>query len=129
MATTAGILNALLGHSKVAALVYVVLGAAALVSIISLFFAFIWSLKVQKLIPTDALDPDDLDKTYLGFAERGNVGVGKRLIEAYAQFLRDRRENNATRAQDLKVAVRLCSVSAASSLVQLAAVFVALITR
>jgi len=129
MATTAGILNALLNHGKVAAGVYVVLGGAALLSIVALAFAFIWTLKVQDLIPTDALNPDDLDKTYLSFAEQGNVGVGKRLIEAYAQILRDRRKNNETRAENLKCTTTLCTVAALSSLVQLAAVFVALITR
>ena len=125
---TAGVLNALLGQSKVDGWVYPVLGLAAIASALALGFALRWSLKVQKVYETEALNPDTIDQ-YVAYAERGNVAVAKRLIETYTKLLRGRRQKNALRGQDLKCATRLCGISAGASLVQLIAVFVALITK
>ena len=57
MAVTAGVLNALLDQSAVEGWVYPVLGGAALVSTLALGMALAWTLQVQTLHTTDALDP------------------------------------------------------------------------
>jgi hypothetical protein len=128
MAATAGVLNALLDEKNVAGWVYPALGGAALASILGLAIALLWSREAWKLHATDALDPETLEQ-YVGHAENGVVAVGKNLILAYAQILRDRRAQNAIRAVDLKNASYACLFAALASLAQLAAVFVALISK
>jgi hypothetical protein len=130
MATTAGVLNALLDaeQGNLAAWVLPVLGGAALASTVALGFALAWTLQVQTLHKTDALDADTIDQ-YVPYAEKGNVAGAKNLITTYAQLLRARRKNNAQRARDLKVATVFCGVAATASLLQLLAVFVALISK
>jgi len=128
MATTAGVLNALLDQSKVHGWVYPVLGGAALASIVALGVALIWTLKVQKLRKTDALEVTTIED-YIDWAERGNPAVAKKLIQIYARLLDSRRESNGQRAEDLKAATKACVFAAGASLVQLAAVFVALIAK
>lgn len=128
MAATAGVLNALLDETNVSGWVYPVLGGAALASILGLFIALAWSREAWKTHPTDALDPETIEQ-YVSYAEDGVVAVGKNLIRTYAQILRDRRAKNATRAADLKKASVACLVASLASLAQLAAVFVALISK
>lgn len=128
MTVTAGVLNALLDENGVAGWVYPVLGGCAIASVVGLSLAFLWSAESWRLYRQDALDPDTLDQ-YVSFAERGNHGVAKNLIKAYAQILRDRRQHNRERVRDLKCASAACIVAASACLVQLAAVFVALIAK
>lgn len=126
MAVTAGVLNALLDQSAVDNWVYPALGGCALTSIVALAFALMWSMGAWRLRKSDALDPDTIEE-YVSYAERGNLAVTKQLIKAYAQILRDRRDQNAARARALKLATGACLLAAVASLVQLGAVFVALI--
>jgi hypothetical protein len=126
MAVTAGVLNALLGQRSVGDWVYPALGGCALASIVALAFALTWSVEAWRLRKSDALDPDTIEE-YVSYAERGNIAVTKQLIKAYAQILRDRRSQNAARAHDLKLATAACFLAGVASLVQLGAVFVALI--
>jgi hypothetical protein len=128
MATTAGVLNALLAEDKVAGWVYPVLGGTALGSIVALLIAFAWSQEVGKVQQTDALDPDTLDE-YIPFAEKGVEAVGKNLVSTYAQILRARRSNNAQRVGALKKLTIACGVAYVSSMAQLGAVFIALIFK
>jgi hypothetical protein len=128
MATTAGVLNALLDQDKVHGWVYPVLGTCALASIGALFAALIWSIEAWRLRESDALDPDTIEE-YISHAEHGNLAVAKNLVQAQAQILRDRRAQNAQRARGLESATRACLIAAGASLAQLAAVFVALIAK
>ena len=128
MATTAGVLNALLDEKGVAEWVYPLLAGCALLTIIALAMAFMWSLETWRVRPNDALDPETLEQ-YVSHAERGNIAVAKHLIGAYAQILRDRRRLNKERVADLKRATVACGVAALAALVQLAAVFVALVQK
>jgi hypothetical protein len=128
MATTAGVLNALLDESDVHGWVYPVLGGAALASIVALGFALSRTLQVQKLRKADALDPSTI-RDYVDWAERGHPAVAKNLIQTYARLLESRREGNGERSEALKAATWFCIAAAAASLVQLAAVFVALIAK
>ncbi|MEJ7787881.1 MAG: hypothetical protein WKF96_24025 [Solirubrobacteraceae bacterium] len=128
MATTAGVLNALLKETSVDRWVYPVLGGCALASIVALGLALTWSVETWRLRKSDALDPDTLEQ-YVSHAERGNVAVAKNLVAAYAQILRDRRTQNSKRVDDLKRATVACGIAAFASLAQLAAVFVALIEK
>lgn len=128
MVATVGVLNALLDQDKVNGWVYPVLGTCALASIIALFAALIWSLGAWRLRESDALDPDTIEE-YVPHAEHGNLAVAKNLIQAQAQILRNRRAQNAARAEALERATRACLLSAAASLAELAAVFAALIAK
>ncbi len=128
MATTVGVLNALLDDKSVDGWVFPVLGGCALASIMALGMALAWSLETWRVRESDALDPETLEQ-YVSHAERGNVAVAKNLIKANAQILRDRRSRNVARVADLKRATVACGITALASLVQLAAVFVALIVR
>ena len=128
MAVTAGVLNALLAQKGVSSWIYPVLGGCALGTIVALALALVWTTEAWRLRKSDALDPDTIEE-YVSFAERGNVGVTKRLIRAHAQILRDRRSQNAERAADLKSATVACLIAGVVSLVQLGAVFVALIEK
>ncbi len=146
MATTAGVLNALLSvgtgsnrgvlavllegpsTAAVAPWVYPTLGAFALASIVFLLFALLASARVWRTREMDALDPATI-KEYVAYAERANLGVSKRLIDAYADILADRREKNNQRKDHLKTASVLVVIAGVASLAQLAAVFIALITQ
>jgi len=128
MATTAGVLNALIDQDKVDAWVYPVLGGCALASILALLAALIWSLEAWRLRESPALDETTIMK-YVPFAESGNLAVTKNLIKAYAHMLQGRREGNTERASDLENATRACLFAASASLVQLGAVFVALMSK
>lgn len=128
MAVTAGVLNALLSQKSVEAWVYPVLGGCALASTLALALALVWSAESWRLRKSDALDPGTIEE-YVSFAERGNVAVTKQLIKAYAQILRDRRSQNSERAKDVKLATVACVVAGLASLLQLAAVFVALLDK
>jgi hypothetical protein len=146
MATTAGVLNALLSvgagshrgvlgvlldgsvTATVAPWVYPTLGAFALASIVCLLFALLASARVWRTREQDALDPATI-KEYVAYAERANLGVSKRLIEAYADILADRREKNKQRKDHLRTASFLAVLAGVASLALLAAVFIALITQ
>lgn len=128
MATTAGVLNALLSQTSVDDWVYPVLGGCALTSIVALGLALTWSIETWRIRESDALDPDTLEQ-YVSHAERGNVAVAKNLVCTYAQILRDRRLGNKKRVDDLKNATIACGFCALASLAQLGAVFVALISK
>jgi hypothetical protein len=128
MATTAGVLSALLDVSGVPAWVYPVIGGCALGSILALGMALAWSIETWRVRPHDALDPETLER-YVSHAARGNAVVAKNLVKAYSQILRDRRSQNQARVDDLKHATCACGFAALASLVQLGAVFVALIQQ
>lgn len=128
MATTAGVLNALLDQDTVADWVYPTLGSCALVSIVALLIALIGSLGAWRLRESDALDADTIEE-YIPYAEDGNLAVAKNLVQAQAQILRNRRAQNADRAKGLEHATWACLISAVASLAQLAAVFAALIAK
>jgi len=128
MAATAGVLNALLPRGDtVQGWVYPSLVATALVSIVSLGVAVWWTWKVWYLYKQDALDPKTIEQ-YVPHAEGGNAQVARKLIEAHATILRDRRTNNGKRATALKSGSWWCLIGAVAGLVQLAVVFVALLT-
>lgn len=128
MATTAGVLNALIDEDKVDGWVYPLLGGCALATIVALTLALLWSLETWRLRVTDALDPDTVE-SYIPYAERGNRAVVIKLIGAYAHVSRKRQEQNKDRAQALKRATVACGFAVLTSLVQLAAVFVALMSK
>jgi hypothetical protein len=125
MATTAGVLNALFDRGEVHSWPYVI-GGLALVSLLALIVALIWTQQVQKLHETDALEPKTI-KQYIAYAEKGNVGVAKHLITSYADFLQSRRDANEERVTDLKRAAVACTFSAIASVSQLGAAFLAVI--
>ena len=83
MATTAGVLNALIDEDKVDGWVYPLLGGCALATIVALILALLWSLETWRLRVTYALDPDTVE-SYIPYAERGNRAVVIKLIGAYA---------------------------------------------
>lgn len=146
MATTAGVLNALVrepqterpellgllfarsARASVEAWVIPTLGGFALGSIFFLFCTFIASAGVWKAREQDTLDPETI-KTYVAHAERGKVAVSKNLIDAYARILGDRRDANKRRIASFKRARFLAVLAGMASLAQLAAVFIALINQ
>lgn len=128
MATTAGVLNALIDADKVDRWVYPLLGGCALATIVALGLALAWSLETWRLRVTDTLDPDTIE-TYIPYAERANRAVAINLIQAYAHILRERQAQNKDRAHVLKRATVACGLAAVTSLVQLGAVFVALMSK
>jgi len=128
MATTAGVLNALIDAQQVDGWVYPVLGGFALISIVALIVAFAWVLEMWRLRESHALKADTIEQ-YISYAERGNIGVAKNLIKAYAKALGDRRLQNEAVAEDLINATRACAIAALASLLQLGAVFVALMSK
>lgn len=128
MATTAGVLNALIDTDKVDHWVYPLLGGCALATTVALGLALAWSLETWRLRVTDTLDPDTIE-TYIPYAERGNRAVAINLIRAYAHILRERQAQNKDRADVLKRATVACGLAGVASLVQLGAVFVALMSK
>jgi hypothetical protein len=103
MATTAGVLNALVKKGQPLDEVVYWVGGFAILSNVSLFAAVAWTAQVQRTRDTDALDPDTID-AYVEWAEKGHVAVAKNLIKTYAILLRSRREGNEKRAVDLNSA-------------------------
>jgi hypothetical protein len=129
MATTAGVLSALaVSRSGLAAWIAIVVGILAVVALAALGWAFERSVRAWKPQAAGALDPATL-REYIPFAEDGNVGVAKRLIEAYADILERRRAANATRLSAGKCAAQVCALAAVASVVELAFVFVALAVK
>jgi hypothetical protein len=130
-ATTVGVLNALLTatDNKLAGWVVPVVGGLAIVSGVFTAITVAWALGVQRLRNTAALDPDSFD-AYVPYAEKGNVAVAKRLITAYTELLRSRRNTNNARADDLDhSATPACVIAVVASVAQFAAVFVALLSN
>jgi hypothetical protein len=130
MATTAGILNALLNaeNGDLAGWVVPVVGGTAIVSLLGLLVAIGFTWQVQRLRGTNALPADTID-AYITWAEKGHVAVAKNLITSYADALRTRRTKNDDRAHGLKWATWACAFSAAASVSQLGAAIVALLLR
>jgi hypothetical protein len=129
MATTAGVLNLLpLNNQKVQGWVYPTVGGCAAFATLAMGIALALSLRAWKTSESDALDAQTI-RDYVPYAERGNVAVAKRLIEAYAAILDDRRAQNKTRVGDLKCATKASVVAAIAVLVQLVAVFAAIIVK
>lgn len=128
MATTAGILNALSRYSSVHHWVYWLTGIPAAVSVVALFFALMATREVDRTRTNDLLDPQTIEQ-YIGPAQNGHPAVGATLANVYAHQLRVVRDNNDGRAEDLKSARWWCGFAALASLIQLAAIFAAVIAR
>lgn len=129
MATTAAILNLLVANNhQPRAWVYPVVGGLALLSTVTLGVALLVSVQAWRTRRIDALDAKTL-RDYVPFAEKGNVGVAKKLIEAYAGILDDRRGKNETRHDAFRRATVWCVGAGVAAFLQLCAVFAAIISQ
>lgn len=94
-------------------------GAAAVTLAVALGFSY----RAWRLHDDPTLSPETIDE-YREHARQGNPAVGVKLIGAYSQIAKGRRENNAKRAKSLERAAIVCAIAMTFIFAELVLAFV-----
>jgi hypothetical protein len=129
-AVVVGLINGSLGATETTGRSSFVgwLAAAGAAAGIALVVALAFSYRAWKLREDDALEPDTLTD-YISYAQKGNEAVAVKLVTAYAEIAKQRRDNNETRAKAMEHAARACFIALAFVSVELTLAFIAVIVQ